>query len=101
MRSSPPTPASAPGPRYLSRLVAHKEVAEEFAGWVLGVSGHEGKLAFGWAPGRVEDAPQSMSHQEHLGWGGAGGGLHQSHRPGRHAPAGRPQGPPLQPVRPA
>lgn len=62
-RGGPP----ALGPRYLSRLAAHKEVAEELAGRAPGVSGHEGKLAVSWAPGGVEYAPQGVRHQEHLG----------------------------------
>ena len=113
--STPPSAApSALGPRYLSRLAAHKEVAEELAGRALGISGHEGKLAVGWAPGGVEYAPQGVSHQEHLG-------MQQAHRPpsdpprglqlpaqrvpaqpqGPRTPAGRPPGSALQPARPA
>lgn len=60
-----PTPSL--GPRYLSRLAAHKEVTEELAGRAPGVSGHKGKLAVSWAPGGVEYAPQGVRHQEHLG----------------------------------
>lgn len=79
-----PPPTAAPpalGPRYLSRLAAHKEVAEELAGRAPGISGHEGKLAVGWAPGRVEYAPQGVSHQEHLG-------MQQAHRPPSDPPRG-------------
>lgn len=73
IHSTPPPPTQpqcwdpALGPGYLSRLAAHKEVAEELAGRAPGVSGHEGKLAVSWAPGGIKDALQGVSHQEHLG----------------------------------
>lgn len=67
----PSTPASVVvpclGPRYLSRLSAHKKVTEELAGRAPWVSGHKGKLAVVWAPGGVEYSPQGVCHQEHLG----------------------------------
>lgn len=111
----PPQPqcwAPALGPGYLSRLAAHKEVAEELAGRAPGVSGHEGKLAVSWAPGSVEDAPQGVGHQKHLGRQKVRR-LRQTHRVacscqpsmclprGPHTPAGRPPRPALQPEHPA
>lgn len=86
--STPPPPqpqcwAPALGPGYLSRLAAHKEVAEELAGWAPGVSGH---MKANW---------QSAGHQVALGcasgrapsrstWGAAGPWpLHQTHRVAR------------------
>lgn len=62
-----PVMPPCPGPTYLSRLAAHKKVTEELAGRAPGVSGHKGKLAVGWAPGGVENSPQGVRHQEHLG----------------------------------
>lgn len=105
----PHSPAGAlPWAPGTSRLAAHKEVAEELAGWAPGVSGHEGKLAVGWAPGGIEDAPVGVRAIRST-WEAAG--PRASIRPtvwpadtgqhvqpcGRHAPGRQPPGSALQP----
>lgn len=74
-----PEDSAAPSLQYLSRLAPHKEMTEKLAGRAAWVPGNKSKLAGGWVPGGIEDALQSMGHEEHLRGIVVTAGLRHSH----------------------